>query len=186
MPGGTKYEAVTLEQGLSHDLVFERWANMVNSFEGDFAMSLKNYRKNIVINVLNLQGVAAISYKLFRAWVSDYQALPDLDFERDEHDRHPEHYAAARRLAARRRCRRARGDLMKLPGGILRGGQRLNDYSFKALTGVEELAIAEAFGSGMPSPQRVTAVLAAALATIGGEVATEADVAISRWAIASS
>jgi phage tail-like protein len=42
-------------------------------------MSLKNYRKNIVINVLNLQGVAAISYKLFRAWVSDYQALPDLD-----------------------------------------------------------------------------------------------------------
>ena len=65
---------------------------------------------------------------------------------------------------------------MKLPGGILRGGQRLNDYSFKALTGVEELAIAEAFSSGMPPPQRVTAVLAAALDTIGGEVATEADV----------
>jgi phage tail-like protein len=79
MPGGTKYEPITLEQGLSHDKVFEFWANMVNSFEGDFAMSLKNYRKNIVINVLNLQGVAAISYKLFRAWVSDYQALPDLD-----------------------------------------------------------------------------------------------------------
>jgi hypothetical protein len=65
---------------------------------------------------------------------------------------------------------------MNLPGGILRGGQRLNDYSFKALTGVEELAIAEAFGSGMLLPQRVTAVLAAALDTIGGEAATEADV----------
>jgi hypothetical protein len=65
---------------------------------------------------------------------------------------------------------------MNLPGGILRGGQRLNDYSFKALTGVEELAIAEAFGSGMLLPQRVTAVLAAALARIGGEVATEAHV----------
>ncbi|MEM8587631.1 MAG: phage tail protein [Pseudomonadota bacterium] len=79
MPGGTSYEPVTLEQGLSHDLVFERWANMVNSFDGDVATSLKNYRKNISINVLNLQGVVAISYKLFRAWVSDYQALPDLD-----------------------------------------------------------------------------------------------------------
>jgi hypothetical protein len=65
---------------------------------------------------------------------------------------------------------------MELPGGILRGGQRLNDYSFKALTGVEEIAIAEAFGSGAPLPQRVTAVLAAALATIGGEAATVEDV----------
>lgn len=65
---------------------------------------------------------------------------------------------------------------MNLPGGILRGGQRLTDYSFKALTGVEEIAIAEAFGSGMLPPQRVTAVLAAALETIGGEVATAAHV----------
>ena len=76
---------------------------------------------------------------------------------------------------------------MKLPGGILRGGQRLNDYSFKALTGVEELAIAEAFGSGMLSPQRVTAVLAAALDY--GSAARwppRRMSAVSRWAIASS
>lgn len=79
MPGGTSYEPVTLEQGLTHDPVFELWANLVNNLEGDAAMSLKNYRKNIVINVLNLQGQVAISYKLNRAWVSDYQALPDLD-----------------------------------------------------------------------------------------------------------
>ncbi len=79
MPGGTSYEAVTLEQGLTHDPVFEDWANLVNNFEGDAAMSLKNFRKDIVVNVLNLQGQVAISYKLFRAWVSDYQALPDLD-----------------------------------------------------------------------------------------------------------
>jgi phage tail-like protein len=79
MPGGTKYEAVSLEQGLTHDPVFEQWANLVNNIQGDAAMSLKNFRKDIVINVLNLQGQVAISYKLFRAWVSEFQALPELD-----------------------------------------------------------------------------------------------------------
>ena len=79
LPSGTKYEPITLEQGLSHDPVFEKWANLVNNFQGDAAMSLKNFRKDIVINVLNLHGAVAISYKIYRAWVSEYQALPDFD-----------------------------------------------------------------------------------------------------------
>jgi phage tail-like protein len=79
MPGGTKYEPVTLEQGLTHDPVFEQWANLVNDIDGDGSVSLLRYRKNIVINVLNLQGSVALSYKIFRAWVSEFQALPDLD-----------------------------------------------------------------------------------------------------------
>ena len=79
LPGGTKYEAITLEQGLTHDPVFEQWANLVNNIDGDAAMSLVNFRKDIVINVLNLQGVVAISYQVKRAWVSEYQALPDFD-----------------------------------------------------------------------------------------------------------
>lgn len=79
LPGGTSYEAVSLEQGLTHDPVFEKWANLVNNIEGDSGMSLKNYRKDIVINMLNLQGQVAISYKLFRAWVSEFQALPEMD-----------------------------------------------------------------------------------------------------------
>ncbi len=79
MPGGTSYEAITLEQGLTHDPVFEDWANLVNNIQGDAGMSLLNFRKDIIINVLNLQGQVAISYKIFRAWVSEYQALPDLD-----------------------------------------------------------------------------------------------------------
>lgn len=79
MPGGTSYEPVTLEQGLTHDPVFEAWANLVNNIEGDSGMSLKNFRKDLVINVMNLQGLVAISYRLYRAWVSDYQAMPDLD-----------------------------------------------------------------------------------------------------------
>jgi phage tail-like protein len=79
MPGGTTYEPVTLEQGLTHDPVFEEWANLVNNVQGDAAMSLVNYRKDIVINVLNLQGEVAISYRLYRAWVSEFQALPEFD-----------------------------------------------------------------------------------------------------------
>ena len=79
LPGGTKYEAITLEQGLTHDPVFEKWANLVNNIDGDTGMSLVNFRKDIIINVLNLQGAVAISYKIKRAWVSEYQALSDLD-----------------------------------------------------------------------------------------------------------
>ena len=79
LPGGTKYEAITLEQGLTHDPVFEQWANLVNNIDGDAAMSLVNFRKDIVINVLNLQGQVVISYQVRRAWVSEYQALPDFD-----------------------------------------------------------------------------------------------------------
>lgn len=79
MPGGSSYEAVSLEQGLSHDPGFEEWANAVNSVQGDGAMSLRNYRRDVIINVLNLQGAPAISYVLYRAWVSEYQALPEFD-----------------------------------------------------------------------------------------------------------
>lgn len=80
MPGGSSFEAVTLEQGLSHDLVFEEWANAVNNIaEGDGAVSLKSYRREVTINVLNLQGLPAMSYTLKRAWVSEFQALPEFD-----------------------------------------------------------------------------------------------------------
>jgi len=80
MPGGSAFEAVALEQGLTHDPMFEEWANSVNNVrDGDAGMSLVNYRKDVVINVLNLQGVPAISYHLKRAWVSEFQALPEFD-----------------------------------------------------------------------------------------------------------
>ena len=79
LPGGSKYEPITFEQGLTHDAGFEEWANLVNNIEGDGAVSLLNYRRNLVVNVLNLQGTPALSYKIFRAWVSEFQALPDLD-----------------------------------------------------------------------------------------------------------
>lgn len=79
LPGGTSYEAITLEQGLTHDNVFESWANQVNNIQGNAGMTLKEYRKDIILNVLNLQGVVAISYKVYRAWVSEFHALPEFD-----------------------------------------------------------------------------------------------------------
>ena len=77
LPGGTKFEPVTLEQGLTMDPVFEDWADKVNKLNDP--MSLARFRKDIVINVMNMEGKPAISYKLFDAWVADYQALPDFD-----------------------------------------------------------------------------------------------------------
>ncbi|WP_119730207.1 phage tail protein [Thermomonospora amylolytica] len=79
LPGKTSYEPITLESGLTHDLRFEAWANLVNNFQGDPAMSLRNYRKEIVIDVCNLQGTVVISYVVHRCWVSEYTAVPELD-----------------------------------------------------------------------------------------------------------
>jgi len=79
VPGRTQYMPITLEQGLTHDPVFEVWANLVNNLDGDSAMSLVNFRKDIVINVLNLQGAVAISYQVHRCWVSEYVALSVLE-----------------------------------------------------------------------------------------------------------
>ena len=56
LPGKTSYDAVTLSAGVTHDLTFEKWANLVNNFQGDSAMSLKNFRKNIIIDVFNEAG----------------------------------------------------------------------------------------------------------------------------------
>jgi len=79
LPGGTSYEPITLEQGLTHDHGFEEWANLINNLDGDGAISLKNFRRDLVIEVLNLQSQPALAYQINRAWVSEFQALPDLD-----------------------------------------------------------------------------------------------------------
>lgn len=80
-PGKTKYEAVTLERGVTHDLEFERWANKVWNFGAGLGqeVSLKDFRKDISIEVYNEAGQKVLAYNLFRCWVSEYQSLPDLD-----------------------------------------------------------------------------------------------------------
>lgn len=79
LPGKTKYDPITLTAGVTHDTAFEDWASLVNNYQGDAAMSLKNFRKDIVIDVFNEAGQKAISYKVYRCWVAEYQALPELD-----------------------------------------------------------------------------------------------------------
>lgn len=77
--GRTKYEPVTLERGVTHDTEFEKWANKVWNFQSNNEVSLKDFRKDIIIDLFNEAGQKVISYKVFRCWVSEYQALPDLD-----------------------------------------------------------------------------------------------------------
>ena len=68
-----------LEAGVTHDTAFEEWANLVNNFQGDAAMSLRNFRKDMTIDVFNLAGQKVLAYNVYRCWVSEYQALPELD-----------------------------------------------------------------------------------------------------------
>lgn len=79
IPGQTSFEPITLEAGVTHDTAFESWANLVHNYQGDADMSLKDFRKDVVIDVFNLQGQKVLSYKVYRCWVSEYQALPELD-----------------------------------------------------------------------------------------------------------
>jgi phage tail-like protein len=79
-PGRTEYDAITLERGVTHDDEFETWARKVWNFGADGQeVSLKNFRKNIIIEVYNEAGQKVIQYNVYNCWVSEYQALPDLD-----------------------------------------------------------------------------------------------------------
>ena len=80
-PGRTEFEAITLERGVTHDTDFELWAGKVWSVGAGLGaeVSLKDFRKDLIVDLYNEAGQLAISYKVYRAWVSEYQALPDLD-----------------------------------------------------------------------------------------------------------
>ncbi len=78
-PSLWKFEPITFERGVTHDPEFEKWANLIYNTGGDMAISLENFRKDFIIELLNEEGVVAKAYKVYRAWVSEYQALPELD-----------------------------------------------------------------------------------------------------------
>jgi len=82
-PRLTKYDAITLERGITHDAAFEQWANKVWHLGAGGAVPSQDFRKDIVIEVLNEAGQAVLAYKVYRCWVSEYQALPDLDANSD-------------------------------------------------------------------------------------------------------
>ena len=80
-PGRNKFEPITLERGVTQDLDFERWANKVWNFGAGLGkeVSLKDFRKDIMLEMYNEAGQLVLAYKIYRCWVSEYQALPDLD-----------------------------------------------------------------------------------------------------------
>jgi len=85
-PGQSKYEAITLERGVTHDTEFEKWANKVWNYGSGLGseVSLKDFRKDIIIEVYNEAGQLAIAYKVYRCWVSEFQAIPELDANANE------------------------------------------------------------------------------------------------------
>src|ERR1035438_4914140 len=80
-PGRSEFEAITLERGVTHDPDFEAWAAKVWQIHASLGseVSLADFRKDVILDFYNEAGQLAISYKIYRAWVSEYQALPDLD-----------------------------------------------------------------------------------------------------------
>jgi phage tail-like protein len=80
-PGRTEWEPITLEQGVTHDPEFELWADKVWNLKGGLGaeVSLKDFRKDISIEVYNEAGQKVLAYNIFRCWVSEFQSLPDMD-----------------------------------------------------------------------------------------------------------
>ena len=80
-PGKSEYEAISLERGVTHDTEFEKWANKIWNYGSGLGaeVSLKDFRKDIVIEVYNEAGQLAIAYKVYRCWISEFTSHPDLD-----------------------------------------------------------------------------------------------------------
>jgi phage tail-like protein len=79
-PGLTEFEPVTLERGLTQDRVFEEWANLVWQLGAALGaeVALKEFRKDIRIELYNEAGQLVYAYNVLRCWPSEYEALPDL------------------------------------------------------------------------------------------------------------
>ena len=80
-PGRTEYAPVVLKRGVTHDVEFEQWANKVWNFGSGLGseVSLKDFRKDVLLELYNEAGQLVLAYRLYRCWVSEYQALPGLD-----------------------------------------------------------------------------------------------------------
>jgi phage tail-like protein len=80
-PGHTRYDPIILARGLTHDLEFEKWANKVSDSGSALSgeVSTEDFRKDVLLELYNEAGQLVITYKIYRCWVSEYQALPDLD-----------------------------------------------------------------------------------------------------------
>jgi phage tail-like protein len=90
MPGQSEYEAITLERGVTHDAAFVTWANKVWDYHnspiddqqggaGHADVSLKDFRKDVVLEVYNEAGEKVMAYNVYRCWPLEFVALPELE-----------------------------------------------------------------------------------------------------------
>jgi phage tail-like protein len=78
--GRMKYEPITLERGVTQDPDFIAWADTSQVLDqGHASTSLANLRREVRLQLLNEEGQPVHGYIIHRAWVSEFQALPDLD-----------------------------------------------------------------------------------------------------------
>ncbi len=81
---------------------FEQWANKVWNISGSgVEVSLKDFRKDIIIEVYNDAGQLVIAYKVYRCWVPS--SRPSRFGRQRQCGRHPAHQAGERRLGGRER-----------------------------------------------------------------------------------
>lgn len=84
-PGQTSYDPIKLERGVSYDVAFEQWANKAWYYpntvvaNADKEVSLADFRKDIIIELYNEAGQKVLAYTVYRCWVSEYIAMPELD-----------------------------------------------------------------------------------------------------------
>lgn len=81
MPGQVKFEPITIERGLTHDFAFLQWANKVWNYGAGLGAeaSLQDFRKDIIIELYNEAGQVVMAWNVYRCWVSEYTAVPELD-----------------------------------------------------------------------------------------------------------
>lgn len=80
-PGRSEYAAIVMERGVTHDMEFEKWANKVWNYGSGLGMemSLSDFRKDLILELYNEAGQVVIAYKIYRCWISRFEALPELD-----------------------------------------------------------------------------------------------------------
>ena len=78
-PGRSSYDAITMERGITHDPVFANWANSVHAYPADSEMKLDTYKQPLTLEVMNEKGHVVHRYFLFKCWVSEYIALPEMN-----------------------------------------------------------------------------------------------------------
>ena len=83
LPGLVSFEPITLEQGVTNDKTFEAWATAMANYLGnkgaDSQKTPDDFRKDIDIEIYNLNNQKVKGYRVYQCWVSKYTAVPDLD-----------------------------------------------------------------------------------------------------------